>query len=127
MIGRVLAAAYVLSVAPLATVGFATGSPAPILVAALLCLPTSVPAGIGFYVVVGLLGQLPGANPDSSSGSTACSPDGICTSTSTGDAATWFLVSSDVLGVTALVAAAVLNLLLVRAAASRRARTRSAA
>ena len=126
MIGRVLAAAYVLTIATLATVGFVIDSPAPILVAGLLTLPTSVPAGIGFYIVVGLLALLPGANPDSSSGS-ACSPPTACDGGTVGDAATWFLVAIEVLGVAALVTAALVNLLVLRAVASRRARSRSAA
>ena len=131
MTGRVVAAVYVLMVAALATVGFATDATAPILLAGALALPTSIPAGIGFYAVVGLLGLAPGANPDSSTGSGGCSADGLCSSTSTGDAATWFLVTTDVLGVVALAAAAALNVVvasrLVRGRRAASARTRSGA
>lgn len=109
MIGRAVAAAYVLTVAALAAVGFVTESTAPILVAGVLSLPTSVPAVIAFYVVYGLLAQVPGANPDSSSGS------------SSGDLATWFAVTTDVVGVLALTAAAVVNVVVVARLLRRRA------
>ncbi|KQW46992.1 hypothetical protein ASC77_17545 [Nocardioides sp. Root1257] len=131
MITRGLAAAYVLTIATMTTVGFVTDSPAPILVAGVLSLPTSVPAGIGFYVVFGLLAQVPGANPSTSSGSMSCTSAGECHGSSSGEAATWFLVTTDVVGILALTLAAVLNVLIVgRLVRGRRAasdRTRSGA
>ena len=114
MTGRVVAAAYVVVVATIATVGFTTGSTAAILLAAALSLPASVPAMIGFYLVYGLLAQVPGANPDSSSGSMSCTAAGECSGSSSGDLATWFVVATDVVGILALTVAAVLNVLLVR-------------
>lgn len=109
MIGRAVAVGYVGTVAGLAAYGFATGSTEMILLAAAIALPSSVAGMIGFYVAVGLLAQVPGANPDSASGSGSCSAEGVCTSSSTGGAATWWLFTSDVLGVAALTAAAIAN------------------
>lgn len=134
MTGRVVAAAYVAVVAAVATVGFTTESTVGILLAAALSLPVSVPAIVGYYVVYGLLAQVPGANPDSSSGSMSCTAAGECTSSSSGDLATWFVVVTDVVGILALTVAAVLNVVLarmvwrgVRGSASASARTRSGA
>lgn len=133
---RVVATAYVVVVATVATVGFTTGSTAAILLAATLSLPASVPAMIGFYLVYGLLAQLPGANPDSSSGSMSCTAAGDCTDSSSGDLATWFVVVTDGIGILGLTVAAVLNVVLVRmmwrgrrvrGSASASARTRSGA
>jgi hypothetical protein len=92
-----------------AAYGFATGSSEKILLAGALALPSSVAAGIAFYLAVGLLALVPGANPSGSSGSGSCSADGVCTSFSTGGAAAWWLTASDVLGVVALAAAAIAN------------------
>ena len=117
--GRLAAAAYVAAVAGLATLGFAADSTAAILLAAALTLPVGVPAVVGYYVAYGLLALVPGANPSASSGSASCTADGLCTSSTTGDAATWFLVTADVLGVVALTAAAVANVLLARFALTR--------
>jgi hypothetical protein len=132
--GRVLALAYVGTVATVATIGFTTESTAAILLAGLLALPTSVPAVIGYYVVYGLLAQVPGANPDSSSGSMSCTPDGACHGSSTGDAATWFGLATDTAGILALTAAALINVALLtairrrlRGSASASDRTRSGA
>ena len=97
----------------LAAYGFATGSTETIVLAGALTLPCSVPAAIGFYLAVGLLALVPGANPDTAGGSGSCSAEGVCTSSSTGGAATWWLFTSDVLGVAALTAAAIVNVLLV--------------
>jgi hypothetical protein len=110
---RLVAVAYVVVVAAVATVGFTTESTAMILLAGLLALPTSVPAVIGYYVVYGLLAQVPGANPDSSSGSMSCSSAGDCQGSSTGDLAPWFAVTTEVVGILALTAAALLNVVLV--------------
>ncbi|GAA4701105.1 hypothetical protein [Nocardioides conyzicola] len=114
MIGRVAAAAYVVVVATVATVGFTTGSTAGILIAAALSLPASVPAIVGYYLVYGLLALVPGANPDSSTGSMSCTAEGVCSGSSNGDLATWFVVATDAVGIVALTAAAVLNVVLLR-------------
>ena len=106
--------AYVVVVAGLAAVGFATESAAAILLAVLLALPSSVPAVVGFYLVYGLLAQVPGANPSSSSGSASCTSSGECQSSSTGDLAGWFSLTTDLLGVVALAAAAILNMAVLR-------------
>ena len=116
-----LQAAYVLAVALLATYGFAgAGSTAAILTAAALALPTSVVAVPGFYLAYGLLAQVPGANPSSGTSFGGCSPEGDCYEHTTGDLAPWFAVTTDVLGVLALTAAALLNVVLLRMLARRR-------
>lgn len=107
-------AVYVLTVAAIAAYGFTTESTAAILLAGLLALPTSVPAVIGYYVVYGLLAQVSGANPDSSSGSVSCSSAGACHGSVTGEPATWFLLATDITGILALTVAAVVNVALVR-------------
>jgi hypothetical protein len=106
--------AYLLVVAAIATWGFVAGSTTLIVLAALVALPTSVPAVIGFYVAYGLLAQLPGANPSSSSGGSACSSSGVCRGSVTGDAATWFLLTTDVIGILALTVAALVNVAILR-------------
>jgi hypothetical protein len=113
--------AYVLAVAVLATIGFAAGSTATILVASALALPVSLVAVPAYYVAYGLLALIPGANPDSASGSGSCTPAGECTISSTGDPAAWFTATTEVLGVLALVLAAVANVALLRLIAARRA------
>ena len=131
MIERALAAAYVLTVAAIATVGFTTESTAAILLAALLALPTGVPAVIGFYLAYGLLALVPGASPGTSSGSVTCTPDGDCHGSSTGDPPTWFLVATEAIGILALTTAALVNVVvvagLVRGRRAASARTRSGA
>jgi hypothetical protein len=117
---RGLESAYVLVVAVVATCGFVRGSTGVIALAALLALPTSVPATIGYYGVYGLLAQVPGADPSSSSGSVVCSSGGECQELSSGDLAGWFAVTTTVVGVLALTAAALLNVLLLRMLAARR-------
>ena len=112
--------AYVLAVATIATLGFTTESTASILIAVLLALPTGAPALIGYYIAYGLLAQVPGANPSSSSGSAGCSADGVCHESSTGDAALWFTHTTDLLGILALTAAAVLNLVFLRILVAKR-------
>ena len=112
---------YLVAVAGLATVGFVQGSPGPIVLAALLALPASIVAVPCYYVVYGLLALVTGANPSSSSGSgSGSSAGGASTTVTTDDTATWFAVTTHVLGVLALVAAAALNVLLVQAVRSRR-------
>lgn len=105
---------YVLGVAVLATVGFATESTAVILLAAVVALPASVVGVPVFYLVFGLLALVPGANPSSGTGSSSCTASGDCTYSSTGDPAAWFLLTTDVVGVLALTAAALLNVVALR-------------
>ena len=112
---------YLVAVAGLATVGFVQGSPGPIVLAALLALPASIVAVPGYYLVYGLLALVTGANPSSSSGSgSGSSAGGSSTTVTTDDVATWFAVTTHVLGVLALTVAAAVNVLLVRAVMSRR-------
>lgn len=111
---------YVLAVAVIATWGFTTESTVSILLAVLLALPTGAPALIGYYMAYGLLAQVPGANPSSSSGSAGCSADGVCHESSTGDAAVWLTHTTELLGILALTAAAVLNLVFLRILVARR-------
>jgi hypothetical protein len=112
---------YLAAVAGLATVGFVSGSPEPIVLAALLALPASIVAVPCFYLVYGLLALVTGANPSSSSGSgSSAAPGDTSTTVTTDDMATWFAVTTHVLGVLALAAAAAVNVLLVRTVLSRR-------
>jgi hypothetical protein len=136
-VGRLAQSAYVLVVAAIATVGFTTGSTVAILLAGLLALPASVPVAVGFYLVYGLMALVPGASPDSASGSASCTANDECHSSSTGDLATWFAIVADAAGILALTVAAVLNVVFVRmlwrrrrgvrGSASASARTRSGA
>lgn len=105
---------YVLAVATLATIGFATGSTPAILAAAVLALPSSLVAVPVFYVAYGLLALVPGANPSSSSGTGFCTPGGECEVSTTGDLAGWFVIATDAFGIIALTAAAVTNVVLLR-------------
>ena len=57
---------YLAAVAGLATAGFVSGSPAPIVLAAVLALPASIVAVPCYYLVYGLLALVTGANPSSS-------------------------------------------------------------
>ena len=120
---------YLAAVAGLATAGFVSGSPAPIVLAALLALPASIVAVPCYYLVYGLLALVTGANPSTSSGSGSGSSaaDGASTTVTADDTATWFAVTTHVLGVLALVVAAALNVLLVQAVLSRQKRGRRAA
>jgi hypothetical protein len=115
-----LAALYVLGVAGTATTGFLVDSPWPILLAAAASLPASLVAMPLFYVVTGLLGLVPGANPSASSGSGSGPAGSTGTETVSGDAAGWFTVTTAVVGVTALTLAAVADVLVVRRLAARR-------
>jgi hypothetical protein len=115
--------AYTLTVAVVATLGFATESTSAILLAAFLALPSSAIAVPAYYVVYGLLAQVPGANPSSSTGSASCAPNGDCQASSTGDPAGWFTLATEVVGILALTAAALLNVVVLRSLiAARRAR-----
>ncbi len=111
--------AYVVTIASVATVGFAAQTPWPILLAALLALPASVVAVPYYYLVSGVLALVPGASPSSSSGSGTSTAGGV-TSVTTGMPADWFTVTTHVLGILALTAAALVNVLLLRALAMRR-------
>jgi hypothetical protein len=119
---------YVVAVALLAAVGFTEKSPWPILLAALLAVPASIAAVPCYYLAYGFLALIPGANPSSSSGSATFAPDGrILTSVSSGAPATWFTITTFVLGILALAVAALVNVLLLRALAARRRRNVSVA
>ena len=112
---------YVIAAGVLATVGFALANPLPILLAALITIPCSVVALPAYYLAYGLLAQLPGANPSTSSGSGSVSSDGTVTSTtSTGMPAEWFTTITPIIGVGALVAAAIANVFIARAFAAQR-------
>jgi hypothetical protein len=114
---------YLAAVAGLATAGFVQGSPGPIVLAAALALPASIVAVPCYYLVYGLLALVTGANPSSSSGSGSSSsagPGDTSTTVTTDDMATWFALTTHVLGVLALTVAAAVNVLLVRAVVSRR-------
>lgn len=113
---------YLAAVGGLATTGFVAGSPVPIVLAALLALPASILAVPCYYLVYGLLALVTGANPSSSSGSGSgsSSAGGTGTTVTTDDTATWFAVTTHVLGVLALVVAAAVDVLLVHAVLSRR-------
>ena len=112
---------YLAAVAILATAGFGQGTPGPIVLAAVLALPSSIVAVPCYYLVYGLLALVTGANPSSSSGSgSGSSAGGSSTTVTTDDVATWFAVTTHVLGVLALTVAAAVNVLLVRAVTSRR-------
>lgn len=119
---RAMSWAYVAGVAVIAGAGFFGDSTALILLAALLSLPASVIAIPGYYLTYGLLALVPGANPSSSSGSASCSSAGECTSSTTGDLAPWFAITTDLVGVLALTCAALVNLLALRLALGRRPR-----
>ena len=107
--------AYVAGVGVLAGVGFIGQSPWLILLAALLAVPVSLVAMPCFYVAYGLLAQIPGANPSTSTGSAAVSTDGASLwSVTTGSTASWFTITAHVLGIVTLVVAATLNVRLAR-------------
>lgn len=112
---------YVVAVTSTAAVGFTGQSPWPILLAVLLAIPASLVTVPCYYVAYGLLALIPGANPSSSSGSETFAPDGrLLSSVSTGMPAAWFTITTFVLGILALAAAAFLNVLLLRVLAARR-------
>ena len=120
---RLIAAIYVLAVAVLATLGFTVGSAAIILLAAFVTLPSSVVAVPGYYTVYGLLTQVAGANLSQSTEAGSCDSNGVCHAATTGDSASWFTFATDVIGALALIAAGVLNVVLLqRMIAARRAR-----
>lgn len=111
---------YALGVAVVAAAGFLGDSTSTILLSALLSLPASLIAVPGYYLAYGLLALVPGANPSESSGSGSCTEGGECSSSTTGDLADWFQVTTDVVGILALTCAALLNLLALRILTTRR-------
>ena len=112
--------AYVVVAGGSAAAGFALARPWPILFAAIITLPSSVAALLAYYLSYGLLAQLPGANPSSSSGSATVLPDGsVIAATSTGDVATWFTVVMPLIGVGVIAAAAAITVSLVHAFVTR--------
>jgi hypothetical protein len=121
-----VALTYVLGVAALTTVGFTIASTSLLLLAAVVTLPSSAIAVPAFYVAVGVLGLIPGANPSHSTGSGSCTPSADCQISTTGDAASWFVLATDALGILAVAAAASLNVVLLRALITAR-RTKSQA
>lgn len=115
-----VASTYVLTVAAVATQGFTTESTGTILLAAFLALPSSAVAVPAYYAAYGLLALVPGANPSSSTGSASCSSAGDCQTSTSGDLADWFALTTDVVGILALTAAAVLNVIVLRIVILRR-------
>jgi len=121
LMSRPVQVAYVGAVAALAAVGFALGSPVPVVAAALLTLPASLLLVPAYYVAYGLLALVPGANPSSSSGSGSGAGGGSAvTQVVTGEPAAWFTVTTSVLGVVMLVAAAVANVVVLQRLSARR-------
>jgi len=111
---------YVLIVMVIAAVGFTTGFTPMILLAAFLALPSSVIAVPAYYVTYGLLALVPGANPSRGTGSASCTPSGECRESTTGDLAAWFTIATEVIGILALTAAGLLNVILLRSLIARR-------
>ena len=119
--------AYVVGVFLQLDFGFVSVLPWPILLAALLAFPFSVLALPAFYVVAGLLGLVLGSDESSgSSGSGSCGPIGECDAVTSGDGTTWLAVTTDVVGILALTAAALLNAVLWRSVATARRRKAAA-
>ena len=113
---------YALSVAAVATLGFTTTATPAILLAAVLTLPSSVIAVAVYYLAFGLLAQIPGANPSQSSGTGSCPPHASCQVSTAGDPASWFTHATELVGILALTAAALLNVVLLRRIAAARAK-----
>ena len=109
---------YVLAVSALALIGFVSDVFAPIGLAALLTLPASLATIPAFYLTYGLLALVPGANPDTASGSGGSD---LATIT-TGEPAAWFTVVTGGAGVLAIAVAAVIDVMLVGTVRRRRAR-----
>ena len=121
---RLVAAAYVAVVTGLAAIGAFSDSSWSLAGAALLSLPVSVVATVGYYLAYGLLAKVPGASPDLVSGSASCTAADVCRGTPTGGLAPWFSVTTDLVAVALLAAAAVADVVLVTSA-SRWLRSRS--
>ncbi|MEO5608554.1 MAG: hypothetical protein ABIQ61_10300 [Ornithinibacter sp.] len=117
------ASSYVTAITVCAMLGFVVGSPWPVLVAAAISLPASLVALPSYYLAYGLLALLPGANPSSSTGSGSVDASGsVLSSVTTGLPATWFTITTAVLGTLALALAAIVNVLLVQVVAAHRRR-----
>ena len=110
---------YVLGIAVLTFLGFQSHSTPVLLTAVALTLPASVATLPAYYVLYGLVSQIPGANPLHSSGSGISSRGTVIVVTS-GMPAPWFAPTTHLLGVLLLTLGAVLNVLLVRAVLARR-------
>jgi hypothetical protein len=107
------ALAYIAAVTVLAAVGFAAGRPLLIVVAAVVTLPVSIVAVPALYMLAGVLGIVPGANPSHASGTGYVSARGVEVVTESGEPATWYLVSIGVAGALLLGLAALGNVLLL--------------
>ncbi len=118
---------YVVVIALLATTGIVGQSPWPVLIAALLTLPACVAVVPCYYILYGLLALIPGANPSSNSGSESQSATGATiTSAMTGAQASWFVITTQAIGILAFTIAAILNVILLRAVVARRRNARRA-
>ena len=122
-----LALSYVAAVMLLAAVGFATGQALLVGIAALVTLPVGIAAVPMIYLMAGVMAFVPGANPSQASGSGYAGPHGHVVVTQTGQPASWYLVSIDVVGVVVLVLAAVANVLLLDLLVRRRRRVHAGA
>ena len=118
--------AYVVAIVLMATAGIIEQSPWPVLLAGLLTVPACFAAVPCYYIVYGVLAQIPGANPSSSTGyEYQSAPGAKIVSVMTGAQATWFVITAQALGILAFAVAAILNVLLLRAIASRGQNTRA--
>ncbi|MEO9151804.1 MAG: hypothetical protein ABI243_05335 [Lapillicoccus sp.] len=109
---------YVVVVAVIAAVGFVGHTPLPIIGAAVLAAPASAGLVPCYYLAYGLLAQVPGANPATSSGHGTVMPDGTRVDVVDGAQAVWFVVTTQTLGIVTLALAACLNVVILRAIAS---------
>ncbi len=116
-----LLAAYVLSVSAIATIGIVSGSHRILLVvASALTLPCGLGALVGLYVLTGLFNWVAAGFTTTSTSSGGCNPAGHCWSVGTPVGAHGVLFDSCI--VLLYLAAAVANVLLVRAMLRRRQR-----
>ena len=108
---------YVAVVAVLAVIGFLRVDATVLTVVVVGTLPASVLAIVAGYVVIGLLGQIPGANPAHASGSgfgVVTSGAHLSQATEHGPAA-WFLAAGPVVLTCCFIAAALGTAVLARA------------
>lgn len=110
-----IAWSYVALVAVLAAVGFVRVDSSVLTVVVVGTLPASVVAIVTGYVVIGLLGQIPGANPVHASGFGVVTSGARLTQAEQGPAA-WFLAAGPVVLTCCFIAAALANALLAQAA-----------
>lgn len=113
VVRRLAASAYLLVVMLLAVFGFITGTTSVILLAVVLTLPASLAAVPLYYVLFGLLAQVPGASPASSAGGAMCRPHRGCQAVHSSGQAIWFSPTATVIGIVLLVAAAVFNVMVL--------------